>query len=147
MKKTRAPSLTTERIQTVLDILDDWNDKLTWDLLIQAVKDITDIEYSRFTFAEYPAIVNAFGLRKEALRKAAGKQPSLPRDELVRAALEDTARFKAKAARLEAENQLLLEQFVVWAANAERKGVTMDMLNAPLPKPQRDQTKKGKKNG
>jgi len=30
---------------------------------------------------------------------------------------------------------------VTWALNAERKGVTMGMLNAPLPKPERDRTK------
>lgn len=35
---------------------------------------------------------------------------------------------------------LLKEQFVTWALNAERK-VTMLMLNAPLPKPSRDQSK------
>jgi hypothetical protein len=34
-----------------------------------------------------------------------------------------------------------LEQFVTWAINAERKGVTLDMLNAPLPKPERDRSK------
>lgn len=64
-----------------------------------------------------------------------------PRDERVRAALAQAERCKAKANRLEAENQPLLEQFVTWAINAERKSVTLDMLNAPLPKPQRDRRK------
>jgi hypothetical protein len=45
---------------------------------------------------------------------------------------------------LEAENQLLIEQFVTWAINAERKGVTLEMLNAPLPKPRRDRSKEVK---
>jgi hypothetical protein len=44
-------------------------------------------------------------------------------------------RLEAKNSRLEAENSALTEQFVVWAINAERKGITMDMLNAPLPVP------------
>ena len=55
--------------------------------------------------------------------------------------MEQTERFKAKAERLEAENNLLLERFVTWAHNAERKGVTMDMLNIPLVKPDRDRSK------
>lgn len=137
-KKTRAPDMTKERLQLVVDILDAWKGKLTWDLLIKELAQATEITYSRFTLAEYPSIANAFSLRKQALK---GAIPRTPRDELVKAALEKTDRYRAKAERLEQENQLLLEQFVTWAANAERKGVTMSMLNAPLPKPNRDRSK------
>lgn len=141
MKKARAPALTDERIQVVLDTLDAWKGKLTWDLLIAAVAKTTGITYSRFTFVEYPEVANAFSMKKDALRGTwAGKSTS-PRDERVKAALEQAERSRAKAQRLELENQLLLEQFVTWAVNAERKGVTMAMLNAPLPKPHRDRSK------
>lgn len=141
MKKSRAPDLTDERIKIILETLDSWKGKLTWELLLEAVEASTGILYSRFTFADYPEIANAFSLRKEALRGTLPASRGEPRDERVRAALAQAERYKAKAERLEAENQLLLEQFVTWAINAERKGVTMDMLNAPLPKPERDRTK------
>ncbi len=141
MKKTRAPDLTDELIQAVIEILDDWKGKLTWDLLLNTVEDKAGIAYSRFTFAEYPTIANAFTLRKKALSGIWKAGPRHPRDEQVRAVLEQVARYRAKVERLEQENQLLLEQFVTWATNAERKGVTMAMLNAPLPKPNRDQSK------
>jgi len=141
MKKTRAPDLTKERLQVVLDVLDSWKGKLTWDLLIDAVEKATGFTYSRFTFAEYPQIANAFSFKKDALRGTWKGDRSEPRDERVRAALEQVDRYKAKAQRLEQENQLLLEQFVTWAHNAERKGVTVTMLNAPLPKPNRDRSK------
>ncbi|QGZ60523.1 hypothetical protein [Paraburkholderia acidisoli] len=144
MKKTRAPDLTEERIKVVIDILDGWTGKLTWDLLLDAVEEASGVRYSRFTFAEYAEIANAFSLKKDALRGTWKGEPSQPRDERVRAALEQAARYKAKVERLEKENQLLLEQFVTWATNAERKGVTMAMLNAPLPKPERDRTKRVK---
>lgn len=141
MRKSRAPDLTEERIQVVLDTLDGWTGKLTWDLLIAAVAKATGITYSRFTFAEYPQIANAFGLKKAGVRAAEKGKPATPRDERVRAALEQAQRYRDKADRLEMENQLLLEQFVTWATNAERKGVTVAMLNAPLPKPPRDRSK------
>ncbi|MGN4152649.1 hypothetical protein ACS0Y3_19935 [Burkholderia gladioli] len=144
MKKARASDLTDERIKLVLDTLDGWNGKLTWDLLIEAVRKATGITYSRFTFAEYPQIANAFSLRKDALRGTWKVESGAPRDERIRAALAQVERYKAKVERLEAENQLLKEQFVTWAHNAERKGVTMMMLNAPLPKPERDRTKEGR---
>lgn len=141
MKKSRAPDLTDERIQLVLDTLDGWKGKLTWDHLLVAVEDRIGIAYSRFTFAEYPQITNAFSLKKRALAGTWKTEPGPPKDEQVRAALEQVARYRSKVERLEKENQLLLEQFVTWAINAERKGVTMDVLNAPLSKPNRDRSK------
>ncbi|MBN6207511.1 hypothetical protein JYK21_13640 [Ralstonia pickettii] len=141
MRKSRAARLTKERIATVLDILDGWKGKLTWNLLLEAVEASTGHRYSRFTFAEYPEIANAFSFRKETLRGTLATTRAEPRDERVRAALARADRYGAKASRLEAENQLLLEQFVTWAINAERRGVTLDMLNAPLPKPPRDRSK------
>lgn len=141
MKKARAPDLTEERIQKVIDTIDAWRGKLTWDLLLETVEVATGHRYSRFTFAEYPQIADAFTLKKQVLRGTWDGDASQPRDVRVRAALEQVARYRFKVERLERENQLLLEQFVTWATNAERKGVTMDMLNAPLTKPDRDRTK------
>ncbi|WP_175830862.1 hypothetical protein [Burkholderia cenocepacia] len=141
MKKTRAPDLTEQRIKVVIDTLDGWKGKLTWDLLLDAIEKSTGFRYSRFTFAEYPEIANAFSLKKDMLRGTWAGERSQPRDKRVRGALEQVERYKAKVERLEQENRLLLEQFVTWATNAERKGVTMAMLDAPLPKPERDRTK------
>lgn len=103
-----------------------------------------DSGYSRFTFAEYPHIANAFSFKKDALSGTWKRERGEPRDERVRAALEQVNRYKAKVQRLEQENQLLLEQFVTWSHNAERKGVTVMMLNAPPPKPHGDRSKEDK---
>ncbi|WP_287926670.1 hypothetical protein [Diaphorobacter sp.] len=144
MRKSRAPDLTQEVLQRILDTLDSWQGKLTWDLLLDAVQVLIGHRYSRFTFAEYPEIANAFALKKESLRGTLPRTRGEPKDERLRAALQQADRLRAKADRLQAENDLLNEQFVTWAINAERKGVTMDMLNAPLAKPNRDQTKGAK---
>ena len=141
MKKERAPDVTPDLIQAILGLVDGWKGKLTWALLITAVQKETGFEYSRFTFAEYPEIVNAVDLRKKALKGTLAKGRLEPRDERVKAALDQVDRYRAKVERLEAENEMLLEQFVTWATNAERKGVTMAMLNAPLSKPSRDRSK------
>lgn len=144
MKKNRAPDLTQDHITTVLDTLDTWRGKLTWELLLDKLEGVWGYRYSRFTLASYAEVANAFVLRKDALRGTLPVSRGTPTDERVRAAIEQAERFKAKAARLEAENNLLLEQFVTWANNAEDKGVTMDMLNKPLPKPDRDRSKRVK---
>lgn len=141
MKKNRAPDLTQEHIATTLDTLDTWRGKLTWDLLLDKLEEVWGYRYSRFTLSGYAEVANAFMHRKDALRGTLPVARGTPKDERVRAAIEQADRFKAKVARLEAENNLLLEQFVTWAHNAEKKGVTMDMLNKPLAKPDRDRSK------
>lgn len=141
MRKSRAPDLTQEVLQQVLDTLDSWNGKLTWELLLDAVEKLTGHRYSRFTFADYPQIANAFSFKKDSLRGTLPRSCGEPKDERLRAALQQVDRLQGKVDRLQAENKLLSEQFVTWAINAERKGVTIDMLNTPLPKPNRDRTK------
>ena len=97
-------------------------------MLLEAVEKETGIAYSRFTLPEYPDIANAYTLKKDALRGTFKAEPSLPRDEKERAALEQVERLQATVDRLKNENMLLKEQFVTWANNAERKGVSMAML-------------------
>lgn len=126
----------------VVDVLDGWIGKLTWDLLIAEVLRRTGCEYSRFTFAEYPRIADAFAVKKKKLSGTLTREPRTPRDGQILAALDAAERFKAKAERLERENELLLEQFQTWAVNAERYGVTIAKLNAPLALPNRERSKK-----
>lgn len=141
MKKNRAPDLTQDHIATVLDTLDTWRGKLTWDLLLDKLEEVWGHRYSRFTLSSYAEVSNAFAHRKDALRGTLPTSRGTPSDPRIRAAMEQAARFKAKAERLEAENNLFLERFVTWAHNAERRGVSMDTLNTPLPKPDRDRSK------
>jgi hypothetical protein len=142
MRKQRAPDLTEATISVVVDVLDGWIGKLTWDLLIAEVLRRTGCEYSRFTFAEYPRIADAFAVKKKKLSGTLTRGPRTPRDGQILAALDAAERFKAKAERLERENELLLEQFQTWAVNAERYGVTIAKLNAPLALPNRERSKK-----
>ncbi|QIL82960.1 hypothetical protein G7047_25735 [Diaphorobacter sp. HDW4A] len=141
MKKNRAPDLTPQQIEAALDTLDTWRGKLTWELLLDKLEEQWGSRYSRFTLSSYEQVALAFSNRKNSLSGTLPKSRGVPADARLRAALEQTERLKAKAGRLEVENARLLEQFVTWAHNAERKGVTMDMLNAPLPKPDRDRSK------
>jgi hypothetical protein len=100
MKKDRAPDLTRERIDQLLETLDSWKGKLTWELLIDAFEALSGHRYSRFTFAEYEEITTAFTLRKDALRGTLPNSRGTPRDESIRAALAQAEREKAKSERL-----------------------------------------------
>ena len=127
--------------ELVLDLLDSWSGPLTWNRLIAKVKSETGHEYSRFTFADYPRIADAFTLKKKAISGTLAKPPSSPRDVQVQAALAQAARLRAKAERLERENALLKEQFFIWARNADRHGLTEEQLYAMPPMSPRERSK------
>ncbi|WP_198349181.1 hypothetical protein [Ramlibacter pinisoli] len=126
-----------------MEILDGWSGKITWELLCAKISATlgAQYDYSRFTLGDHPRIKAAFDLRKDAARGMPSGGPRVPRDERLRAAFEQIERLKAKAARLDVENRRLLEQFHVWAINAERGGISMDNLNKALAKPQREQSR------
>lgn len=140
MRKSRAPNLSDKSIGAIVSMMDDWNGKLTWDLLIARIKATTGIEYSRHTLMSRPRIAAAFNLRQASLRGSLPAVPGSSKDAHIQAALEQVERFKAKVNRLEHENNLLLQQFLTWLYNANSKGLTIEMLNVPLRKPDRDRT-------
>lgn len=144
MKKQRSPDLTATRKKEILEILDVWQGKLTWNLLLRAFENSSGILYSRFTLLEHSEIANAFDLRKKSCKFGLPAKRSEPKDANLRALTNLTQRLRAKIERLSDQNALFHEQFVTWALNAQRLGVTMEMLSAPLPKPDRDRTRGAK---
>lgn len=139
-RKKRSPDLTEESVLKIVELIDEWDGALTWDKLIGKIEDVLGYSYSRFTLYEYPSIANAFAIKKDSIRRKKegnSRKPSTPRDERLAAALEQVERYKRKLERFENENNLLLEQFVRWAYNAQRKGISMKTLNEPIPKPER----------
>lgn len=139
MMRKRAKNLTDKDIADIVSILDGWSGKLNWDLLIEAVEQRKRVKYTRQALHKYERIQHAFSLRKKALSDDAGTVPEVESPEL-QAALERIARLEGENARLAAENQRLLEQFVTWAYNAHTRGLDSAFLSRPLPPVDRDQT-------
>lgn len=128
MKQQRAKNLDDARIKDIVEILDGWSEKLTWDLLIEAINFRTHNKYTRQTLHKHERIRNAFELRKAGhatIRNV--RSPELQK------ALERIARVEAENRRLESENNQLLEQFVRWSYNAYTRGLDSEFLNQPLP--------------
>jgi hypothetical protein len=144
VKKPRSPDLTAKRVEEILDILDVWEGKLTWNLLLESYKKSSGVLYSRFTLLEHAEIANAFDLRKKSPRFGSPATTRQSKDVKLQTLENSIHRLHGKVERLSEQNALFHEQFVTWALNAQRQGVTMEMLNAPLPKPDRDRTKGSK---
>ena len=132
MKQQRARNLDDAGIKDIVEILDGWSEKLTWDLFIEAINFRTHNKYTRQTLHKHERIKNAFELCKARLADGDVAIRNVRSPELQKA-LERIARLEAENKRLESENNQLLEQFVRWAYNAYTRGLDSQFLNQPLP--------------
>ncbi|MDP3210183.1 hypothetical protein [Methylotenera sp.] len=132
MKQTRAKNLDDTDIKKIVEILDGWTGKLTWELLIDAVELRLHNRYTRQTLHKHERIKKAFELRKAALSDG-DEDIRIVRSPELQKALERVARLETENKRLESENQQLLEQFARWAYNAYTRGLDSNFLNKSLP--------------
>ena len=134
-----AQHLTDQNVQDIVEILDYWspNEKLTWEKLCKAIEVQLEIvpAPTRQTLQKFAKIKNAYDLGKKspaALKILKTKQQKLPASLKIAQVKIDA--LESKLERLEKENSMLLEQFVVWQYNAHKYGVSIDKLNEPLSK-------------
>lgn len=135
----RGKNLTDDAIEQIVRILDGWEGKLTWELLIDVIVTRLHCKYTRQALHKHERIRAAYALRKESLGGQKDVAVSRGAGPLADA-MARIARLEAENQRLEAENQRLLEQFVVWAYNAHTRGLDKEFLSQQLPRVNRGQT-------
>lgn len=140
MANKRSKNLSDADIKEIVEILDGWAGKLTWELLINAIELRMYNRYTRQTLHKHERIRHAFEVQKKRQEGNKGEVPRAASPEL-RAALERIARLEAENSRLISENERLLEQFTRWAYNAHTRGLDRDFLSRPLPSVNRGQTR------
>ena len=140
MAKKRSKNLGDAEIKQIVEILDGWTGKLTWELLIDAIELRMFNRYTRQSLFKHERIRHAFELRKNEI-PLEGETVSRVESPQLQAALDRIARLETENRRLESENNRLLEQFARWAYNAHIRGLDKDFLNQPLPAVNRGQTK------
>ncbi len=137
MAQKRAKNLGDADIKLIVEILDGWSGKLTWELLIDAIQLRMHNRYTRQALSKHERIRHAFDLIKKS-DEVSVRQVSSPE---LQMALERIARLETENRRLESENNRLLEQFVLWAYNAHTRGLDHIFLDRPIPPVNRGQTK------
>lgn len=154
MAKKRGRVIDETVLEVIEHLLDEWTGKLTWDLLIEAIKFSIATDYTRQALAGHARIANAFSLRKASLSKDTGHPSS--GDTRTDALLDKIHTLEAENARLNQECEVHRAMFIRWVHNAQTKNLTEQELNSPLPKTFRGATEekivpmrrgKTKKNG
>lgn len=127
MTTKRSPNLSAKDVAQIVELLDGWKGRLSWPLLIQAVQARLRAKYSRTALHNHRRIQAAFTARKAAPLEAAlvAPTPAQTREDYIRT-------LKERIARLQRENDELLETHQRWAVNASLKGLTPEYLNQPL---------------
>lgn len=140
MTRVRERNLDDTVVATIVEVLDGWSGRLTWEALIEAVERREGLRYTRQALHRHERIRLAFTVRKKALLVDDAQPREVTSPEL-QVALDRIARLEAENRRLVAENNALLEQFARWAYNAHTRNLTQDFLNNPLPAVDRERSK------
>jgi hypothetical protein len=140
MPRSRARNLADSDIAEIVAILDGWVGKLSWELLIAAIRQRRHATYTRQALHKHERIKLAFSLCKNRLAATDGGTVVKVASPELQAALERIARLEGENARLTAENQALLGQFACWAYNASTRNLDLAFLSRPLPPVDRDRT-------
>ncbi|HSW48404.1 MAG TPA: hypothetical protein VLG67_04990, partial [Candidatus Saccharimonadales bacterium] len=133
-----AKHLTDKDIERVVEILDGWRDKLTWEALCDACAPVIGKKPVRQTLLKFSRITMAYDACKTRLKEDAPIR-TLPS---MRVAVERINRLEQENERLKCENARLLQQFIVWQYNAYAHGLGNHQLNKALPSIDRGQTEK-----
>jgi hypothetical protein len=140
MSRPREKNLDDEVIGAIVQVLDGWSGKLSWETLIDAIEMRAGLRYTRQALHRHERIRLAFTVRKKALSGSADEQHREAVSPELQVALERIARLEAENQRLAAENNNLLDQFVRWAYNAHTRNLGKEFLNKPLPGVDREQS-------
>lgn len=124
--------LTKKDEARIIKIIEEWTEpKLTWPLLVEACKVQLNISRARQSLMKLPAVDMAMKDRKAAL-KAPTEKPGWVKD--INEANERIQKLTLDKQRLKAINDQLLQRFLIWQFNADRKGVSQSMLDEiPVP--------------
>lgn len=139
--KSRARNLDDDSIEKIVQILDGWTGKLSWELFIVQIEKVTHNLYTRQALDKHARIKDAFTARKVVLGGRDRKQFENKSREM-QLALQRIARLEAENQRLGNENNTLLNQFVRWAYNAHGRGLDQAFLDTPLPSVNRERSDK-----
>jgi hypothetical protein len=130
----RSPNVTPEIVDFAISTINDWNGRLTWLALIKAIQDAKGIKYVRQTLHNNGSIRSAYLTYQDRRRPHAPEAPSsLRSEEGSERVTAQVARLNQRIAQLTKERDLLLERFARWAYNASSRGLTAEILDAPLP--------------
>lgn len=133
-----AKHLNNRDINAIVNLIRGWQEpKLSWAAICDAAEPLVGKLPSRQSLNAQEAIVNAYQIKKEALK---GRGPKNPRPASLNIAAAKIVNLESEIEELKEQNRRYKQQFVIWQYNAYKHGITEHQLNAPLTKIDRERT-------
>jgi len=133
-----AKHLTKADLLAIVDMINGWKKPpITWDGICDAAQLLVGKRPTRQSLSSYALVKIAYKKKAEMLSLEYIPRPSPSSLAISQARIE---KLEAELSVMTARNQLLLEQFVVWQYNASKNGISEDMLNARLPRIDRERS-------
>ncbi|MCF1294616.1 MULTISPECIES: hypothetical protein [Acinetobacter calcoaceticus/baumannii complex] len=129
---TTAPRLTNERIDIALKLLDGWTGKLTWSRFLAILELDLGHKYTKAALLRHSRFKNTWDKRRWIENPDRNEKNNFGNSGL-QTAFEKIEKLERTIERLENDNNILTEKFVVWSTNAANKGISLEELNRPLP--------------
>lgn len=126
-----APRLTKERIDIALKLLDGWTGKLTWPRFLAMLELDLGHKYTKAALLRHSRFKDSWDKRRWSENPERDEKNNFGNYGL-QVALEKISKLEKTIERLENDNNLFNEKFVVWATNAANKGISMEELNRPI---------------
>jgi len=134
-----AKHLTDNDINRVVGLVDGWDGKISWEALCDEVAELLGARPTRQTLSSHARIKNAFVAKKN--HQKIGLLPT-KRPQSLDLAQQRINRLESENQRLRSENDRLLERFIKWQYNAQKRGISQLMLDEYLPEIDRDSSEK-----
>jgi hypothetical protein len=122
--------ITAETLPDVLDLINDWQGKLTWSLLCDQVALQLGIDgVQRQSLSAYKEIQRAYTEKKEALRSPVEPVATPSHNVDTDYLLGKVSALEAEVKRLEALNDAYKQRFILWQHNAYKNSIRIDSLD------------------
>lgn len=134
-----AKHLKDRDIKLAVSLIDAWDGKLTWDTLCDEIGGLIGTRPTRQTLNSHAPIKSAFVAKK--IQQRTGLQPT-KRPQSLAIAEQRINRLEGENQRLKHENERLIERFIRWQYNAQKRGISQAVLDSRLPEIDRDSAEK-----
>lgn len=125
----RAGNITPELRQRIIQLINTFSEEISWRLVIAKIEKETGERYTEQGLRKHDLIAEAYRVRRVLWAKQQKLRGNKKyRDVTAKRLLE----LEAENALLRAENNCLLERFILWAHNASSKGMTEAELNESI---------------
>ncbi len=124
--------ITEKNLPHILDLINTWEGKLTWDLLCKEVSIMIDVKggVQRQSLSSYKDIQDAYTRRKIFLKERSSQPESTEdRDVTLEYLIKKVALLESELARLNSLNDAYKQRFIIWQYNAYMHGIRMASID------------------